>query len=78
LTAAVMMQYGTVRLSNYTEAGLNDPAALAMARCAQQIPENEKASYAEIQIKTLKRPDSPIASTASPATCATRLCAASR
>jgi 2-methylcitrate dehydratase PrpD len=30
-TTAVMMQKGTVRLVDYTEAGLNDPAVLAMA-----------------------------------------------
>ena len=54
-TAAVMMQYGTVKLSNYTQAGLNDPAALAMAQRVrfQQIPEHEKTSrMPEIKITT--------------------------
>jgi 2-methylcitrate dehydratase PrpD len=54
-TAAVMMQYGTVKLSNYTQAGLNDPAALAMAQRVrfEQIPEHEKTSrMPEIRITT--------------------------
>ncbi|MGE3985994.1 MAG: MmgE/PrpD family protein [Dehalococcoidia bacterium] len=54
-TAAVMMQYGTVKLSNYTEQGLNDPAALAMAQRVrfEQIPEAEKTSrMPEIRITT--------------------------
>ena len=54
-TAAVMMQYGTVKLSNYTQAGLKDPAALAMAQRVrfQQVPEHEKTSRKpEIRITT--------------------------
>lgn len=54
-TAAVMMQYGTVKLSNYTPEGLNDPKALAMAQRVrfQQIPEHEKTSRKpEIRITT--------------------------
>jgi len=54
-TTAVMMQYGDVRLSNYTDDGLRDPAVLDMAQRVtyRAVPEAEKtSSRPEVQIRT--------------------------
>ncbi len=54
-TTAVMMQHGTVKLSNYTDEGLRDPDVLAMAQRVsyRKLPDSENtSSRPEVQIRT--------------------------